>query len=211
MSNRLKLIHMDPADLTENPGNFRLHPPEQLAALGGAIEEVGWAGACLYNKRTKRLIDGHARKKLAIERGDKSIPVLVGDWSETDEAKILASLDPIAAMAGVDAQALDNLLQQVQTDSEGLQALLTRLASDAGLYQPEPGADDGEGHGSNPSGDESKKKQEAETFTLVFESEDQSQDWHLFLAYLKKTYPDLDTTPQRINQAILKIMDNDSR
>jgi hypothetical protein len=38
------------------------------------------------------------------------IPVLVGSWSEQDEAKILATLDPIATMAQIDRTALESLL-----------------------------------------------------------------------------------------------------
>ena len=95
----LRLEWRSPAELAENPRNWRRHPESQIAALQGIIAEVGWAGACLFNERTGRLIDGHARKKVALDQGADRVPVLVGDWSEEDEAKILATLDPLAAMA----------------------------------------------------------------------------------------------------------------
>ena len=98
----LRLEWLDPASLGDNPQNWRRHSPIQNAALRDALKEVGWAGALLYNSRTKTLIDGHLRKKVAVG----PVPVLVGDWSEDDERKILATLDPIGAMAQADTDAL---------------------------------------------------------------------------------------------------------
>jgi len=57
----LRLEWRTPEELADNPANWRQHPESQTKALAGAINEVGWAGAALYNERTKRLIDGHAR------------------------------------------------------------------------------------------------------------------------------------------------------
>lgn len=89
----LRLEYRSPQELADNPRNWRRHPDPQLTALTDVIAEVGWAGACLFNERTGRLIDGHARRKVALQQGAERIPVLVGDWSEDQEAKILATLD----------------------------------------------------------------------------------------------------------------------
>ncbi len=138
----LRLEWRTPSELAENPKNWRTHPPEQIDALTGVISEVGWAGACLFNETTGRLIDGHARKKVAVEQGAERVPVLVGSWTEEQEAKILASLDPIGAMAGADATKLDALLSSISTDNAGLSSLLESLAHDNPIPEvlPEPGA-----------------------------------------------------------------------
>src|ERR1700736_5958186 len=94
---KLRLEWLDATELPDNPRNWRLHPFAQQAALRDIKQEVGWAGALLYNEKTGRLIDGHLRKEIA-KKGEK-VPVLVGSWSEQDEAKILVTLDPIATMA----------------------------------------------------------------------------------------------------------------
>lgn len=129
----LRLVYMDPVELAENPSNWRTHPEAQIAALTDVIAEVGWAGACLYNERTGRLIDGHARRKVALEQGAARVPVLVGDWDEAAEKKILATLDPLAAMAEADSARLDTLLREVNTGSEALQAMLSELAVKSGV------------------------------------------------------------------------------
>jgi ParB-like chromosome segregation protein Spo0J len=135
----LRLEWRSPAELAENPANWRRHPESQLSALTDIIAEVGWAGACLFNERTGRLIDGHARRKVALEQGADKIPVLVGDWDEATEKKILATLDPLAAMADTDAAALEQVLREIQTGSEHVAAMLDELAKDAGIV---PGMDE---------------------------------------------------------------------
>ena len=81
----------------------------QQKALRKAIDDVGWAGVCLWNERTKRLIDGHGRKK--IIRPGEMAPVVIGSWSPEDEEKILLTLDPLASMATQDSQLLATLLK----------------------------------------------------------------------------------------------------
>lgn len=105
----LRLEWRSPAELAKHPKNWRTHPDAQLAALTDVIAEVGWAGACLYNEQTGRLIDGHARRRIAPEQGCEKVPVLVGSWDEATEAKILATLDPISAMAEADSAKLETL------------------------------------------------------------------------------------------------------
>ncbi|MFL6725142.1 MAG: DNA modification methylase [Sphingomicrobium sp.] len=128
---KLRLEWLDPADLKDHPQNWRRHPHRQQRALRDALQEVGWAGALLYNQRTGRLIDGHLRKKIA-RKGEK-VPVLVGSWSEADEAKILATLDPITSLAETDQHALEELLGLVRTESSAITSLLESLAGAAAL------------------------------------------------------------------------------
>jgi hypothetical protein len=122
-----------PAELAENPKNWRTHPAAQVEALEDVLGDVGWAGACLYNERTGRLSDGHARRNVRPELlVDGRVPVLVGSWTEEQEAKILATLDPLAAMAGADAEKLDALLQEVSNSSGAVARMLSDLADQAG-------------------------------------------------------------------------------
>ena len=119
----LRLEYIDADQLAENPANWRTHNDGQLTALKDVIADVGWAGALLYNERTKRLIDGHARKKIV----EGKVPVLIGDWSEDDERKILATLDPLAAMAEASKESLGKLLATIETESDAVQAMLDGL------------------------------------------------------------------------------------
>ena len=129
----LRLEWRSPTELAEHPRNWRTHPDTQRAALADIIADMGWAGACLYNERTQRLIDGHLRKSIGTAQGIDKIPVLVGNWSEEQELRILTTLDPIGALAQADSAKLETLLREVSTGSGALEQLLADLAVDAGI------------------------------------------------------------------------------
>lgn len=134
----LRLEWLDPKDLAENPDNWKRHPTQQLGALRDLLGEVGWAGALLYNETTNRLIDGHARKKVAK---DSKVPVLIGNWTPEQEAKILLTLDPLASLAETDGTKVKELLAKVSTDSAAIGALLERIAGQDAwqvVNEPEP-------------------------------------------------------------------------
>jgi hypothetical protein len=147
VSHNLRLEWIEAGSLDENPNNWRRHSPEQLQSIRDLLQDpdVGWAGACLYNERTKRLIDGHARRTVVDPR--TPVPVLVGDWSEEAERKILATLDPVCTMAEGDAEAYRQLVETVNAESlwvrdliHNTQAELSNLAEKEPDAEPEPSA-----------------------------------------------------------------------
>jgi hypothetical protein len=133
--NRVKSLRMVPAsDLRPNPKNWRTHPKAQADALRGVLSEIGLADACLARELpdgSLMLIDGHLR---AETLGDGDVPVLVLDVNEAEADKLLATLDPLAAMADSDAARFEELLRNVDTGSEALQQMLAATAAQAGLY-----------------------------------------------------------------------------
>ncbi len=148
-SRPLRLEWIEAGSLTPNPGNRRRHSPEQSKTIRALLDdpEVGWAGACLFNERTGRLIDGHLRQKSSDPK--EPIPVLVGNWSEAAEAKILATLDPVAAMATGDRAAFEALVAQVNADD-----IWTRDLIDATLNGCDLGDGDDSEDGQGASGPE---------------------------------------------------------
>jgi hypothetical protein len=127
-----------PDQLLANPKNWRSHPATQADALRGVLNGVGVVQNVLANKRTGYLIDGHLRVMEALKSGQSSIPVTWVDLDEAEEATILATLDPLAALAGTDAAQLEALLHEVSTDSPALAAMLDALAQRAGIVEGEP-------------------------------------------------------------------------
>ena len=91
-----------PDQLLANPANYRVRPKAQREALAGVLDEVGWVQNVVVNQRTGHVVDGHLRVALAISRSEPSVPVLFVDLSEDEERLVLASLDPLAAMATTD-------------------------------------------------------------------------------------------------------------
>lgn len=130
-----ELRRVKAGDLVPNPKNWRTHPAGQADALRGILAEVGYADALLARELPDgrlMLVDGHLR---AETTPDLEVPVLVLDIDEAEADKLLLSLDPLAALAETNAVALDALLREVDTGSEGLQQMYADLAEAAELYQ----------------------------------------------------------------------------
>ena len=92
------------------------------------LDTVGYVAQVIVNQRTGHLVDGHLRVEEALSHGQPAIPVLYVDLSEDEERLVLASLDPLAAMATTDEAKLRELLAEVSVESEALAAMLAALA-----------------------------------------------------------------------------------
>jgi ParB-like chromosome segregation protein Spo0J len=143
---RIREFRRVPAkDLIPNPRNWRLHPPEQQAALEALLAEVGFAGALLAREREDgrlELIDGHLR---AAATQDEIVPVLVLDVDEAEAAKLLATFDRVSAAAQADYEQLRGLLATIDFHSPAIDALFDDLRQQmdkhaAHAASDEPGA-----------------------------------------------------------------------
>jgi hypothetical protein len=129
---RIKELRRVPAqELRPNPKNWRSHPDPQRDALRGMLAEVGYADALLARELpdgSLQLVDGHLR---AETTPDAVVPVLVLDVSEEEADKILLTLDPLAALAGVETTRLAELLAATTFESPQLEHMLDGLAREA--------------------------------------------------------------------------------
>ncbi len=115
------------SELRPNPKNWRTHPKAQREALQGLLAEIGYADALLARETPDglQLIDGHLRAETTPEQ---EVPVLVLDLDEKEAEKLLASLDPLAAMAGQNDDLLRDLLAGIETESAALRDMWADLA-----------------------------------------------------------------------------------
>lgn len=116
-------------DLRPHPMNWRTHPELQQNALRGVLAEIGFAGALLARELadgTLQLIDGHLRAELLP---DALVPVLVLDVDEREAHELLATLDPISALAEASSTSLAELLATVTTENESIREMLRSLAT----------------------------------------------------------------------------------
>lgn len=133
----LRLERVRASDLLPNPKNWRTHPDEQKDALRGVLAEIGYADVLLARETPNglMLIDGHARAEITP---DTEVPVAVVDLDEAEADLLLASLDPLAAMAGRNDEALAALLADVHTSNEAVRKMLDDLLG-AGAAASSPG------------------------------------------------------------------------
>lgn len=104
-----ELRRVKASELLPDPRNWRRHPKAQRDALRTMLGRVGYVDAVIARETPDglMLIDGHLRRDLdpAAE-----IPVLVVDLDEAEAGEVLATLDPLAAMAEADTEALQALV-----------------------------------------------------------------------------------------------------
>jgi hypothetical protein len=137
-----ELRRVKASELQANPRNWRTHPNTQRAALEGVLTEIGYASALLARELpdgSLELVDGHLR---AETTPDQQVPVLILDIDEDEANTLLATLDPLAALALADGERLNDLLRNVQTSSSAVQSMLGNLVKGMALpvddRQPEP-------------------------------------------------------------------------
>ena len=116
------------------------------------LERIGYVDAVIARETPDglMLIDGHLRTDLTT---DAEIPVLVVDLDEAEAGEVLATLDPLAAMAETDTKALQSLVSGLASQAdEALSALLgnahrlngTAKEEDPLAEEPEPKAKRGQ-------------------------------------------------------------------
>jgi DNA modification methylase len=116
--------------------NFRAHPPSQSQALATSLDNVGWVQQVVVNTTTGNLLDGHLRWELARQRGEAELPCLFVELTADEERLVLASLDPIAAMASADRNKLQELLASLQSEDEQVRGLLEAIARQQHIELP---------------------------------------------------------------------------
>lgn len=125
-----------PDQLMAHPLNWRIHPKYQQRALQDMLNEVGWVQRIIVNQRTGHVVDGHLRVQLALRRNEPAVPVLYVDLDEAEEALVLATLDPMSALAVSDQEKLAELLETTKAEGGALDILLDDVTAMPEPYRP---------------------------------------------------------------------------
>jgi hypothetical protein len=131
--NRIKEFRtVTPDEVAPNPKNWRTHPQGQRDALRGVLADVGIAAPVIAYETPDglMLIDGHERMTVGVP-----FPCAILDVTEAEANTLLATFDPLGAMAETDSTALDALLREVSTDSPAVIQMWDELIFDVELTE----------------------------------------------------------------------------
>jgi len=117
----------NPEQLLANPKNWRVHPQFQQDSLEAVLDSVGFVAPVRVNKNTGHIVDGHLRVQIAMRKGQPTVPVDYLDLTPEEEDLVLATFDPIAALAVSDNEKIEELMADIEVDDERLQDLLSTL------------------------------------------------------------------------------------
>jgi hypothetical protein len=116
-------VRMRAGELVPHELNPRVHSDAQRAALEAIYAEIGFARSLLAYELADgrlKLIDGHLRA--AIDP-DQDVDVEVLDVNDAEARALLLAIDPLAQIAGYDAEGLNELRQIVEKDSAAVKSL----------------------------------------------------------------------------------------
>lgn len=128
---RSRIVRHDveaPDQLLANTKNWRIHPRYQQMAMEGALDVLGWVDEVKVNINTGNVVDGHMRVELAISANEATIPVTYLDLTVEEEELMLATFDPLGALAVTDKQKYAALAGLTAAPDRGLQALIDHQA-----------------------------------------------------------------------------------
>lgn len=111
-------------ELTAHPQNWRIHSAAQEHSLEQVLDIVGVVQNIVVNQRTNHVLDGHLRVSLAMRRNQATVPVTYVSVTEEEERIILATFDPLSALATVNQGLLDSILATIPPLDSTLQSLL---------------------------------------------------------------------------------------
>jgi hypothetical protein len=125
-----ELRRVKASDLRANPKNWRRHPKTQATALQAVLAKIGFADALIARETPEglELIDGHLRKEIS---GKTKVPVLILDLTAEESDILLATLDPLAAMALTDGVMLAELVKGI--NDPDLTAIIAGIVESAGV------------------------------------------------------------------------------
>lgn len=182
------------SNVVMNPANWRVHPKAQQDALMGVLSTIGWVQQVIINKTTGNLIDGHLRVLLAEQSGAKTVPVVYVNLSEKEESEVLATLDPVGALATADREKLTNLMRDIDTGSEPVKKMLAEMAEREGLFFETGSFTD----------QNTKERGSIISYLIVFDDDEQQDAWFKFLRYLKTNIVAGDTIASKLSSFILE-------
>tara|TARA_R110000824_G_scaffold386079_1_gene580549 strand:+ start:306 stop:977 length:672 start_codon:yes stop_codon:yes gene_type:complete len=124
IKNRVKeLRQIKASELIPNDKNWRKHPKWQHDGMRAVLENIGYAGALIAyeNEGQLVLIDGHLRQEMTP---DEEVPVLILDVNEQEADILLATYDPLTAMANEEGSVLHELLGGIESQNDDIRTLL---------------------------------------------------------------------------------------
>jgi hypothetical protein len=151
--------------------------------------DIGFVQRDIVNRNTGHIVDGHARVTLALRHSQPKIPVVYVDLSEDEERLVLATLDPIAAMANTDAAMLNDLLDDLHVEDARVEALLNSLAADL------PDTSDASENERAEFGDLGSPVIQ---YTIIFDTSEHQETFYALAKHLKSLFPDEETLSARL-------------
>jgi hypothetical protein len=181
---KLKIQYKPIADLIPYARNSRTHSDAQVAQIASSIKEFGWTNPVLLDGENG-IIAGHGRVLAAQKLGESEVPTIeLSHMDENQKRAYIIADNKLALNAGWDEEML--ALEVADLKDAGF---------DLGLIGFSPFEFDDE---ENDEPEQEKELNFTIQYNIVFDHEEQQDDWYIFVKYLKEQYPDAETVAERL-------------
>lgn len=176
-----------------------------MSALEASVNHLGYYGAIIAQKSTRRVLAGNHRWELLME-ADPELEVAVV-WLEVDDDQALAILlgdNHINRLGRDDEALLLKALQRIEADSALLGATGYAAADITALVNSVSPKRE-----TLPDGEPAKKERDPGNpviqYQIIFGTEDEQQVWYSFVRWLKRTVEG-DTLSERLTRFLEEIV-----
>lgn len=192
MSEKISVEYIETERLIPYVNNSRTHSDEQITQICASIKEFGFTNPILIDE-SEGIIAGHGRVSAAKRLGMDQVPCirLVGLTKAQRKAYVIAD-NQLALNAGWDLEKLKleiEDLKEVDFDIELLgfdEQFVETLNLDDETDEFEQ---------DNSANDEFNYTIQ---YNIIFDEEEQQEDWYSFVRFLKEKYPDCESIGQRL-------------
>ena len=171
-------------DLIPYARNSRTHSAEQIAQIAASIREFGWTNPVLIDGENG-IIAGHGRVLAAHKLGETQVPTIeLSHMSDTQKRAYIIADNKLALNAGWDNEILALEVQELKDVGFDINLL---------GFAPFEILD------SNKEDEEQPKDVNFTIqYNIIFDHEEQQNDWYEFIKSLKDQYPDAETVAERL-------------
>lgn len=191
MTQKLKVVYRKLADLKPYENNARTHSDAQLTQIAASIKEFGFTQPILLDGENG-IIAGHGRWQAAFKMGIHEVPTIdLSHLNEEQKRAYIIADNKLALNADWNESLLAleiGDLQSIGYDTDLLGFSKFELET---LGQEN---DDGE----KVDSDQPTEVNFTIQFNIVFDHEEQQNDWYSFVKHLKGEYPEAETLGERL-------------
>lgn len=134
ISEPLRPLAVPVDDIDLDPANARKHGTENLAGIKASLRVYGQRKPVVVNKRNGVVEAGNGTLQAAISLKWTHVAVVYVDDDPSTAAGFSIADNRTSDLSEWDTDALDQILREIETGDEDLQAMLSKLAEDEELY-----------------------------------------------------------------------------
>ena len=186
---KLKITYKKTTELIPYAKNARTHSEAQIGQIAASIKEFGFTQPVLLDG-SNGIIAGHGRVLAALKLDFEQVPTIeLQHLSATQKQAYIIADNKLALNSSWDDQLLALEVEELKAVDFDLSLIGFHSFELPDLEGDKPEMEDA------PENDELNFTIQ---YNIIFDHEEQQNDWYTFVKYLKEQYPEAETVAERL-------------